>query len=69
MELALIENALKWEGVSVRAEQWQRVTDKVINIEQAYAVNPSENTRPTRVDCIGSTQKTRINAMFLMESY
>ena len=27
-----------WEGVSVRAEQWRRVTDKVITIEQAYAV-------------------------------
>ena len=27
-----------WEGVSVRVEQWRRVTDKVITIEQAYAV-------------------------------
>ena len=27
-----------WQGVSVRAEQWRRVTDKVIIIEQAYAV-------------------------------
>ena len=53
----------------MRAEQWQRVTDKVITIEQAYAINPSVNTRPTHVDGIGSTQKTRINAMFLMESY
>ena len=27
-----------WEGISVREEQWRRVTDKVITIEQAYAV-------------------------------
>ena len=27
-----------WEGVSVRAKQWRCVTDKVITIEQAYAV-------------------------------
>ena len=25
-------------GVSVREEQWRRVTDKVITIEQAFAV-------------------------------
>ena len=25
-------------GVSVRAEQWRRVTDNVVTIEQAYAV-------------------------------
>ena len=37
-ELALIEHAHIWEGVSVREEQWRRVTDKVITIEQAYAV-------------------------------
>ena len=58
-----------WEGVSVRAEQWRRVMDKVITMELAHAVNLSVNTRPTRVDGIGSTQKTRITAMFLMESY
>ena len=54
------------------AEQWRRVTDKVITIEQAYAVTTigptSVNTQVTRVDCIGSTQKTRINAIFLTES-
>ena len=28
-----------WEGVSVRAEQWRRVVDQVITIEQADAVS------------------------------
>ena len=55
----------------MRAEQWRCVTDKVITIEQAYAVTtiPSVNTRASRIDLIGSTQKTRINAIFLTESY
>ena len=28
----------QWEGVSVRAEQWRHVTDKVITNEEVYAV-------------------------------
>ena len=55
----------------MRAEQCRCVTDKVITIEQAYDSNdyPSVNTRASGVDFIGSTQKTRINAIFLTESY
>ena len=32
----------KYTRVSVRAEQWRRVTDKVITIEQAYAVTTTQ---------------------------
>ena len=50
-ELALIEHAHIWEGVSVREEQWRRVTDKVITIEQAYDVTTIQaSIRATRVD-------------------
>ena len=38
VELARLSIMHIWEGVSVRAEQWRCVTDKVITIEQAYAV-------------------------------
>ena len=59
----------------MRAEQWRRVTDKVITIEQAAGLccndYPSINMRASasRIDFIDSTQKTRINAIFLTESY
>ena len=33
-----LSNMHKWEGVSVREEQSRCVADKVITIEQAYAV-------------------------------
>ena len=52
----------------MRAEQWRRVTDKV-NRLKSCSDYPSVNTRATQVDCIGSTQKTRINALFLTELY
>ena len=54
----------------MRAEQWRSVTDKVITIEQVYAVTTIDAKTRERLALNSSVRHRDLNiAIFLTESY